>query len=51
VKGKKLTKIVSEEGDDAPIRQGISFDAFKLPEVPEEEGSLLVLLRFWDFNL
>jgi len=39
VKGKKLIKVVSEEGDDAPIRQGISFDAFKLPEVPEEEAT------------
>jgi hypothetical protein len=38
VKGKKLVKVVAEEGDDAPIRQGITFDAFKLPEVPEEEA-------------
>lgn len=38
VKGKKLVKVAAEEGEDAPIRQGISFDAFKLPEVPEEEA-------------
>lgn len=38
VKGKKLAKVAVEEGEDAPIRQGISFDAFKLPEIPEEEA-------------
>lgn len=37
VKGKKLLKPAAEEGDEAPARQGISFEAFKLPEVPEEE--------------
>lgn len=37
VKGKKLPKPSAEEGDEAPPRQGISFEAFKLPEVPEEE--------------
>jgi hypothetical protein len=37
VKGKKLAKPSAEEGDEAPPRQGISFEAFKLPEVPEEE--------------
>eukprot|EP01037_Dinobryon_pediforme_P040965 gene40965-50429_t len=39
VKGNKLVKVSGEEGEDAPIRQGISFDAFKLPEVPEEEAA------------
>ena len=37
VRGKKLVKPSAEEGDEAPPRQGISFEAFKLPEVPEEE--------------
>lgn len=37
VKGKKLLKPAADEGDEAPPRQGISFEAFKLPEVPEEE--------------
>lgn len=37
VKGKKLLKPAADEGDEAPARQGISFEAFKLPEVPEEE--------------
>lgn len=37
VLGKKLPKPSAEEGDDAPERQGISFESFKLPEVPEEE--------------
>jgi hypothetical protein len=36
VVGKKLTKVV-EEGDEVPERQGLSFDALKIPEVPEEE--------------
>jgi hypothetical protein len=36
VVGKKLMKPV-EEGEEAPLRQGISFNAFKIPEVPEEE--------------
>lgn len=35
--GKKLVKVAAEDGDEAPPRQGISFEAFKLPEVPEEE--------------
>lgn len=39
VLGKKLVKVSTEEGDDAPTRQGISFEAFKLPEVPEEEAT------------
>lgn len=34
--GKKLPKAV-EEGDEVAPRQGLSFDAFKIPEVPEEE--------------
>eukprot|EP01006_Ploeotia_vitrea_P022123 TRINITY_DN54534_c0_g1_i1.p1 TRINITY_DN54534_c0_g1~~TRINITY_DN54534_c0_g1_i1.p1 ORF type:complete len:503 (+),score=45.75 TRINITY_DN54534_c0_g1_i1:19-1527(+) len=34
--GKKLMK-PAEEGEEAPLRQGLSFDAFKIPEVPEEE--------------
>jgi hypothetical protein len=37
VKGKKLLKPAADEGDEAPPRQGVSFEAFKLPEVPEEE--------------
>jgi hypothetical protein len=37
VVGKKLTKASVEEGDEAPPRQGLSFDAFKLPEFVEEE--------------
>jgi hypothetical protein len=36
VVGKKLVKVV-EEGDEVPARQGCSFDAFKIPEVVEEE--------------
>jgi hypothetical protein len=36
VVGKKLAKVI-EEGDDLPERQGLSFDALKVPEVPEEE--------------
>lgn len=36
--GKKLPKPSGEEGEEgAPERQGVSFEAFKLPEVPEEE--------------
>lgn len=34
--GKKIMK-PTEEGDEAPSRQGLSFDAFKIPEVPEDE--------------
>ena len=34
--GKKIVKVV-EEGEEAPTRQGISFDAFKIPEPVEEE--------------
>ena len=37
VLGNKLVKVAAEDGDEAPPRQGISFEAFKLPEVPEEE--------------
>lgn len=37
VVGRKIVKVV-EEGDEIPERQGISFDAFKLPEVPEGEA-------------
>lgn len=36
VVGKKLAK-PAEEGEEAPLRQGIAFNAFKIPEVPEEE--------------
>ena len=37
--GKKLFKPSAEEGaEDAPERQGVSFEAFKVPEVPEEEA-------------
>lgn len=35
--GKKLPKPAGDDGEDAPKRQGVSFEAFKLPEVPEEE--------------
>jgi hypothetical protein len=35
--GVKLSKPVEGDGDEAPVRQGLSFEAFKLPEVPEEE--------------
>ena len=35
--GKKLVKAAVEEGDDITPRQGLSFDAFKVPEVAEEE--------------
>lgn len=37
VLGKKLPKPAAEEGDEAPQRQGVSFEAFRVPEVPEEE--------------
>jgi hypothetical protein len=33
--GKKLSKPV-EEGDEPPVGQGFSFEAFKIPEPPEE---------------
>jgi hypothetical protein len=36
VVGKKVIK-TPEEGDEVPPRQGLSFDAFKLPEIPEPE--------------
>ncbi|RYH23630.1 hypothetical protein EON65_17680, partial [archaeon] len=37
--GKKLGKPAADDGgEDAPERQGVSFEAFKLPEVPEEEA-------------
>ena len=36
VVGKKLMKPI-EEGDEVAPRQGLSFEAFKIPEVPEEE--------------
>jgi len=32
---KRLNKPV-DEGEEAPIRQGVSFDAFKIPEIPED---------------
>ena len=35
--GKKLPKAVGEEEEGGPTRQGVSFEAFKIPEVPEEE--------------
>ena len=35
--GKKLLKPAVEDGEDAPPRLGVSFEAFKMPEVPEEE--------------
>lgn len=37
VLGAKLPK-PTEEGEDAPTRQGIAFNAFKIPEVVEEEA-------------
>lgn len=37
IHGKKLVKVTTEDSDEAVSRQGISFDAFKLPEVPESE--------------
>lgn len=37
MRGKKLAKPAGEEAEDAPERQGVSFEAFKLPEVPEGE--------------
>lgn len=37
-KGQKLPKAAAEEGEENPVdRLGISFEAFKLPEIPEEE--------------
>lgn len=38
VLGKKLPKPAAEESEEAPERQGVSFEAFKVPEVPEEEA-------------
>lgn len=36
--GKKLVKVVVDESEEGgPQRTGVSFEAFKLPEVPEEE--------------
>ena len=37
VVGKKIAKAAEAEGDDAPTKQGMSFDAFKVPDAPEEE--------------
>ncbi len=37
VVGKKIKKI-TEEGDEVPPRQGVSFEAFKLPVVEEPKG-------------
>jgi hypothetical protein len=37
VLGKKLMKPATDEGEDAPERQGVSFEAFKVPEVPESD--------------
>lgn len=37
VVGKKLTKAAEAEGDDAPTKQGMSFEAFRVPDAPEEE--------------
>jgi hypothetical protein len=37
--GKRVTKPAADEGgDEAPEQQGVSFEAFKVPEVPEEEN-------------
>ena len=36
VVGKKIFKQL-EDAEEVPARQGVSFDTFKLPEVPEEE--------------
>jgi hypothetical protein len=37
VVGRKLVAPAGDEGDDAPQRQGVTFEAFKAPEVPEVE--------------
>jgi hypothetical protein len=37
VVGIKLMKPADADGEEPPLRQGISFEAFKVPEVPEEE--------------
>jgi hypothetical protein len=38
--GKKLPKPVIDEGaEEVPERLGVSFEAFKVPEVPEEEAA------------
>lgn len=37
VLGKKLVKVVDENPDEPTLRAGLSFDAFKIPEVAEEE--------------
>ena len=38
--GKKLVKVVVDESEEGgPQRTGVSFEAFKLPEVPEEEAA------------
>jgi hypothetical protein len=37
VLGKKLVKVVDENPDEPTLRAGLSFDAFKIPEVIEED--------------
>lgn len=37
VLGKKLNKPAADESEEAPERQGVSFEAFKVPEQPESE--------------
>ena len=39
VVGKKLVKAAEADGEETPARQGLSFDAFKIPEVPEDEAA------------
>jgi hypothetical protein len=38
MKGQKLPKAAGGEEEDAPQRQGITFDCFIIPEAPEEEA-------------
>lgn len=37
VLGKKLNKPAADDSEEAPERQGVSFEAFKVPEVPESD--------------
>lgn len=39
VLGKKILKPSGEEGEDLPERQGVLFESFKVPEVPEPEAT------------
>jgi hypothetical protein len=35
--GKKLNKPAADDSEEAPERQGVSFEAFKVPEIPESD--------------